>query len=241
MNRLDWLWPRLRLQGEAGGGQSGAATGPQFSPVFDPLSGYPPLSDETIPVSSLSDRQGSGGGVGRMIRGTETLRAWIADTGVLVVGAGLRMKQLSAVRGHAMLCPRRWNRLVVAGGVSCVGGTAGSTIRGSRSDDGCVESAWVGRSISGRLQQASCREDCTERVRRLSGRGAESPDLVALCPVGGWLVQVVVVRSAAMEVSGEPVHLVTLVAKDGALDEQLDARILLPSDLLKSMLPEDRE
>jgi hypothetical protein len=35
-------------------------------------------------------------------------------------------------------------------------------------------------------------------------------------------------------------HLVTLVAKDGPLDEQLDARILLPSDLLKSMLPEDR-
>lgn len=61
------------------------------------------------------------------------------------------------------------------------------------------------------------------------------------CALGGWLVQVVVVRSAAMEVSGEPVHLVTLVAKDGALDEQLDARILLPSDLLKSMLPEDRE
>lgn len=36
-------------------------------------------------------------------------------------------------------------------------------------------------------------------------------------------------------------HLVTLVAKDGPLDEQLDARILLPSDLLKSMLPEDRK
>ncbi len=35
--------------------------------------------------------------------------------------------------------------------------------------------------------------------------------------------------------------MVTLEAKDGRLDEQMEARLLLPSDLLKSMLPEDRE
>jgi hypothetical protein len=35
--------------------------------------------------------------------------------------------------------------------------------------------------------------------------------------------------------------LVLLEAKDGKLDEPMEARLLLPSDLLKSMLPEDRE
>lgn len=35
--------------------------------------------------------------------------------------------------------------------------------------------------------------------------------------------------------------LVTLEAKDGRLEEPMEARLLLPSDLLKSMLPEDRE
>jgi hypothetical protein len=34
---------------------------------------------------------------------------------------------------------------------------------------------------------------------------------------------------------------VTLLARDGPLDDTVDAAVLLPSDLLKSMLPEDRE
>ncbi|KAM3569873.1 hypothetical protein VYU27_008034, partial [Nannochloropsis oceanica] len=40
------------------------------------------------------------------------------------------------------------------------------------------------------------------------------------------------------EGEGAPQKFVTLQARDGALDEPVDARILLPSDLLKSMLPE---
>jgi hypothetical protein len=38
-----------------------------------------------------------------------------------------------------------------------------------------------------------------------------------------------------------PLKMVTLMAKDGRLDDSLDPRILLPSDLLRSMLPEDCE
>jgi hypothetical protein len=44
--------------------------------------------------------------------------------------------------------------------------------------------------------------------------------------------------SNAKEGEGAPQKFVTLQARDGALDEPVDARILLPSDLLKSMLPE---
>ncbi len=40
------------------------------------------------------------------------------------------------------------------------------------------------------------------------------------------------------EGEGAPQKFVTLLARDGALDEPVDARILSPSDLLKSMLPE---
>lgn len=35
--------------------------------------------------------------------------------------------------------------------------------------------------------------------------------------------------------------LVHLEAKDGKLDQPIEASLLLPSDLLKSMMPEDRE
>ncbi len=38
--------------------------------------------------------------------------------------------------------------------------------------------------------------------------------------------------------TNQPKKLVMLQARDGTLDEPVDAAILLPSDLLKSMLPD---
>jgi len=43
--------------------------------------------------------------------------------------------------------------------------------------------------------------------------------------------------SDVQEEDGPPKY-ITLQARDGTLDEPVDARILLPSDLLRSMLPE---
>ena len=46
-------------------------------------------------------------------------------------------------------------------------------------------------------------------------------------------------KVATNTMAAPPTKLVVLQARDGTLDDPVDAAILLPSDLLKSMLPED--
>lgn len=47
-------------------------------------------------------------------------------------------------------------------------------------------------------------------------------------------------KQASKGSKGGRMPLVHLEAKDGKLDQPIEAQLLLPSDLLKSMLPEDR-